>query len=459
MSIRYYRFLVCLVTLSLLVVPSGSVVLAQGQGNVTLPYDEIGEFTNASYEIRVPEGWNGVLLVYAHGYAFDAPPAAAAPGDPPISDFLEEYFLSQGYALAGSSYRNGGWAVKEGIQNTLALTNRFNGLIGKPNHTILWGFSMGSLIALDLLEHHTATFDGAVAACGPLAGAPVNWDIALAFGLAYDVAFGWPEEWGAVGDVRDDVDFERDVLPVFQTQLNPFDPAFQANLVRFDFMRRVVGLPSEEFLPDEEMGWLLLDMLFTTQFRGEIEARAGGPVAQNQDHVYWLPPADKAELDAYLGEGYSDNLLAAMNSRTTITAKQSARNYVERYSIPNGNLKRPVITLHNTVDGLVTPWNEVAFAQRVAGAGKGDLLVQTYADSVGHCNFTAPQLFAAVSAMHDWLATESRPDNNDWFPQEMGFDNDFTPQPVPFIPTSVGAASATEPAMPEGQMFLPAVAR
>lgn len=459
MSIRYQKILVYLVTLSLLVVPSGNAVLAQGQGTITLPYNEIGVFTNAEHEIRVPAAWNGVLLVYAHGYAFDAPPPAAAPGDPPINDLLEEYLLSQGYALVGSSYRNGGWAVKEGIQNTLALTNRFNGLIGKPDHTVLWGFSMGSLISLDLLEHHPATFDGAIVACGPLAGAPTNWDIALAMGLAYDVVFGWPQEWGTVGDVRDDVDFERDVLPVFQSQLNPFDQAFQANLVRFDFMRRVIGLPAEEFLPDEKMGWLLLDMLFTTQFRGEIEARAGGPVAENLDHGYWLSPADKAELDAYLGAGYTDTLLSAMNARTTITAKQSARNYVERYSIPSGNLKRPVITLHNTIDGLVTPWNEVAFAQRVVGVGKSDLLLQTYVDSVGHCNFTGEQLFAAVSAMHDWLATESRPDVGDWFTRNLGFDNDFTPQPVPFLPTSVSAASATGAAMPDEQMFLPAVAR
>ncbi len=459
MSNIMQKCLVCLVILSLLAVPSGGVVLAQGQGNLTLPYEETGEFTNAAYEIRVPEGWNGVLLVYAHGYAFDAPPPAAAPGEPPINDALEDFFLSHGYALAGSSYRNGGWAVKEGIQNTLALTNRFNGLIGKPDQTILWGFSMGSLISLDLLEHHTTTFDGAVAACGPLAGAPINWDIALALGLAYDVAFGWPQEWGTVGDVRDDVDFERDVLPVLQTQLNPFDAAFPANLVKFDFMRRVIGLPAEEFFPDEKMGWLLLDMLFTTQFRGEIEARARGPVAENLDHIYQLSPADIAELDAVLGEGVADGWLAAMNARTTITAKQSARNYVERYSVPSGNLRRPVITLHNTVDGLATPWNEVVFAQRVADAGRSDLLLQTYVNSVGHCAFTGEQLFVAVSAMHHWLATQSRPDVGAWFTEELGFDNDFTPQPVPFLPLSVGAAAVTEPAMPAQQVFLPAVTR
>ena len=82
MNALRFKLLVCLVVVSLLVIPSGHAALAQGQGNVTLPYNETGVFANAEYEIRVPAKWNGVLLVYAHGYAFDAPPPAAAPALP-----------------------------------------------------------------------------------------------------------------------------------------------------------------------------------------------------------------------------------------------------------------------------------------------------------------------------------------------------------------------------------------
>lgn len=464
MNTWYYKILAWLTAIALLVIPSGNAALAQGQGNVTLPFDETGVFTNAEYEIRVPVNWNGVLLVYAHGYAFDPPPPATAPGDPPFNDALEEFFLSQGYALAGSSYRNGGWAVKEGVQNTLAVTNRFNGLIGKPTHTILWGFSMGSLIAMELLNQHAANFDGAVASCGPLAGAPFNWDSALALAVAYDVMFGWPPDWGSVGDVRDDVDFEGDVLPVLAGLLNPYDDAFEANLIKFEFIRRVTGLPAEGFLPGEEMGWLFLDMLFTTQFRGELEARAGGPVAQNLDHLYWLSQSDKADMDFYLGDGVSDALLAAMNAHANITAKRSARNYIEKYSIPSGDLKRPVITMHNTVDGLAIPWNEVVFADKVAGAGKSDLLLPTYVDAVGHCNFTPMQMFLTVAAMHTWLASGVRPDPDTAFPPAAGFVNDVDDvlPPImapPFLPPTARAALIRDGATPDSQMFLPLLQR
>lgn len=456
-----YRLFACLVV-ALLILPSGGAAQAQGQGNVTFPYNETGVFTNAEYEIRVPENWNGVLLVYAHGYAFDAPPPAAAPGDPPLNEALEDFLLRQGYALAGSSYRKGGWAVKEGIQNTLALTNRFNGLFGRPNQTILWGFSMGSLIALELLDQHAPSFDGAVASCGPLAGAPVSWDSALALSLAYDVTFGWPQSWGTVGDVRDDVSFDADVLPVFADQLNPFAPAFPANVAKFEFIRRVIGLPSAEYLPGEGMGWLLVDMYFATQVRGELEARAGGPIAQNLDHEYVLSADDRAALESGFGftPAQLDFLLGGMNARRNIEAARPARNYISRYAVPSGDLKRPVITMHNTIDGLALPWNEVAFAQKVNAAGKSGLLLQTYVDAVGHCKFTGEQMFAGIAAMHTWLVTGMRPNPAAAFPPAYGFVNDvneidppLTAPPYDPVGLSVRAGATTS------NLFVPLVNR
>ena len=40
-------------------------------------------------------------------------------------------------------------------------------------------------------------------------------DASLAFGLAYDVTFGWPsDKWGPLEDVRDDLTFFGDVAPI-----------------------------------------------------------------------------------------------------------------------------------------------------------------------------------------------------------------------------------------------------
>jgi hypothetical protein len=131
---------------------------------VILPFEEEGVHDGAAYKICVPEEWNGTLIVYAHGYYADAslklaiPDPAIAPGFPSI----EEKLLEMGYALAGSSYSAAGWAVKEGIQDTIALISYFRDTFGKPKRTILWGCSMGGTIAIDIAEKHAGLIDGVV---------------------------------------------------------------------------------------------------------------------------------------------------------------------------------------------------------------------------------------------------------------------------------------------------------
>lgn len=390
-----------------------------------LPVNLEGTLNRADYKIRVPAAWNGTLLVYAHGYSADVPPPWAAPGYGPGESFL----LSMGYAIAGTSNRSGGWAVKEGIQNTLALTNFFKGHVGNPDRIILWGFSMGSVITFKSIEKYPGIYDGAIAGCAVGAGAAKNYDGALAIALAYDVTFDWPESWGSVGDVRDDLDFDTEVEPVlFGQVMNP------SNTGLFEFIRLVNDLPEEEFYTPPS-AWLFTDMFFVTQARAELERRAHGPVAQNLDHIYSLTPIEIAYLDSLLnplGVDVSD-LLAEMNARRDIEARLPSRKYLERYADYTGNLKRPVITIHTTVDGLVHVANEGVYRETVSAAGKEDLLVQVYTDSVGHCGFTSDQLYFTIKAMEDWLNTGTPPDPMDplIFPPIFGFVNDFEPPDWP----------------------------
>jgi len=73
--------------------------------------DLSGDLYGAPYRIRVPENWNGTLLVYAHGYRDRADHAGEVDNraaDLAPSAALEPVLLAQGYALAGSAYRNNG---------------------------------------------------------------------------------------------------------------------------------------------------------------------------------------------------------------------------------------------------------------------------------------------------------------------------------------------------------------
>ena len=397
------------------------VPICMSQAHVDLPVDLEGTLNRAQYKILVPANWNGTLLVYAHGYTSELLPPDAAPGE----EAGEEFLLSMGYALAGTANRDAGWAVKEGIQNTLALTNFFKGHVGKPYRVILWGFSMGSVITFKSIEKYPGIYDGAIAGCAVGAGAPLNYDGSLALALAYDVAFGWPASWGSVGDVRDDLDFNTEVFPfLFGQAINPLNSGL------FEFIRLVCDLPEEEFYSGSN--WLFTDMFFVTQARAELEQRAHGPVAQNLDHIYSLTPAEIAYLAALGVDVDATNaLLAAMNARTNIEARLPARKYLERYADYTGNLKRPVITIHTTIDGLVREANEGVYLETVSAAGKEEFLVQVFTDSVGHCTFEPLQLYQTVLAMEYWLDSGIKPGAG-YFPAGLDFVPGFVPPPWPF---------------------------
>ncbi len=415
--------LLALVALPLLFGGQGSQTVVPAQGEAM---ELEGVLNGAPYKIRVPADWNGTLLVYAHGYRDKADHpgeeddrhADAAPGGKPLEDFL----LSQGYAVAGSAYLDNGWAVKEGLSDTLALVSFFKGRVGEPRHTILWGFSMGSLIALKSAEDLANVYDGVIAGCAVGAGAPLTWDGAGVIALAYDVAFGIPASWGTFADVRDDLDFDTEVVPVLINQVTN-----QANFGRFEFIRLVNDLPAEEFY--DGSNWLFTDMFFVFEARAELERRAGGPIVQNVDHVYSLTDEEKAYL-ASLGVD-ADALLAEMNARTNVSAPPSARRYLENYAAYTGRIAVPVLTLHTTTDGLVPAAHESVYRELVARAGREALLRQVYTDAVGHCAFTPEQLVTVVRAMEFWLETGASP-GPEFFPEDLGFVPDFVPPRWPY---------------------------
>ncbi len=387
-----------------------------------------GDLDGAPYRIRVPANWNGTLLVYAHGYRdkadhpgeVDNRNADAAP-----NAALEAPLLAQGYALAGSAYRDNGWAVEEGVRDTKDLVKFFKSRVGKPEKTILWGFSLGSVITLDSMEQSSGTYDGAIAACAVGAGASRSWDNAGDLALAYDVVFGMPSSWGTPDDINDFIDFESQVFPKLLSEVNNF-----SNFGKYEFIRLVVGTPGSGLTPPANFypNWLFTDMFFATEARAELERRAGGHIVQNLDHEYTLTAAEKAYL-AGLGIN-ADALLVTLNDRRNISAQPSARNYLKRNADYKGKIKHPVLTLHTIIDPLVVVSQERAYAETVAAAGRSDLLFQTYTTGVGHCAFSGPQLLTVVNAMNNWVRTGTAPTAAN-FPATLGFAPTFVPPAFP----------------------------
>ena len=395
--------------------------------------DLSGEINGAPYRIRVPEVWNGTLLVFAHGYRDkadhpgeidnrDADVAAAAA--------LEAPLLAQGFALAGSAFKDNGWSIEDAIKDTKDLAVFFRENVAEPQRTIIWDVSFGAFVGFKSMEQFGGIYDGALCMCGEGSGATRTWDSGLVPYLAYDVVFGIPHSWGTVGEVRNDIDFETEVFAKLGPEISNI-----ANFPKFEFIRLVSGVPGQGLNPPPPLGffpgWVLTDFFFVTEARAELQRRAGGPFAQNLDQHYALTPAEKAYLAGIgLPTPVVDAWLSQMNARTNIEALPSARNYVRRNTDYNGKIKNPVLTMHTIIDPLTVVANESAYADLIASTGRQDLLFQTYTTGVGHCNFTGPQVLTAIGAIDLWVRTGVRPTAAS-FPAALGFNSAFVPPQFP----------------------------
>jgi hypothetical protein len=393
------------------------------------PLDLSGEINGAPYRIRVPDTWNGTLLVFAHGYRDKADHPGEVDNrtaDVAPSAALEAPLLAQGFALAGTAYKDNGWAIKDAIQDVKNLAVFFRENVAQPQHTILVAASLGTFVGFKSMEQFGGVYDGALCLCGAGAGATRLWDSGVPAYLAYDVIFGIPASWGTVGQVRNDLDFDTEVLAKLLPELSNI-----ANFPKFEFIRLVAKTPGRGITPPPPPGfypgWVVTDFFFLTEARAELQRRAGGPFVQNLDQNYTLTDAEKAYLASLgLPGPVVDAWLAQMNARRNIEAKQSARNYVRNNTNFNGKIQHPVLTVHTITDPLLVVANESAYAELVASQNREELLFQTYTTGVGHCNLTGPQILTAVNAIDLWVRTGVRP-TSALFPAVLGFNQAFVP--------------------------------
>jgi len=422
------RVLVALTLLSLL----SFSLIDRAPAAKAAPLDLSGEIHGAPFRIRVPEVWNGTLLIFAHGYRdkadhpgeIDNRNADVAP-----NAALEAPLLAQGFALAGSAYKDNGWAVGDAIQDTKDLALYFRENVAKPQRTIIVAVSLGTFVGYKSMEQFNGIFDGALCLCSVGAGATRLWDSGVPVYLAYDVIFGIPPSWGTVGEVRNDINFDTEVLAKLAPELSNI-----ANFPKFEFIRLVAKNPGRGITPPPPPaffpGWALTDFFFITEARAELQRRAGGPFVQNLDQEYTLTAAEKAYLAGIgLPTPVVDAWLSQMNARRDIEAKQSARNYVRNNTDFNGKIKNPILSVHTVIDPLLVVANESAYAELNASAGREELLFQTFIPGgIGHCAFTGPQVLTSIGAIDLWVRTGVRPTAAQ-FPPALGFNSSFVPPP------------------------------
>jgi rhodanese-related sulfurtransferase/pimeloyl-ACP methyl ester carboxylesterase len=121
-----------------------------------------GLLSGGHFVIRVPEVWNGMLLILCRGY------------DPnPVVDARTTFYLAQstpttrkGFAYAASSYGAGGYCISKAVNSTVEMTRYLISTFNITGKVFLIGASMGSTVALLLAEEYPDLYCGVLEISG-----------------------------------------------------------------------------------------------------------------------------------------------------------------------------------------------------------------------------------------------------------------------------------------------------
>ncbi len=371
----------------------------------------------ATYIISLPSIWNGTLLLYSHGYVSQGSlnPAQDV-GDPLTGAAL----LQQGYALAGSSYSQTGWALEQAFHDQIALLDYFDANCGQPTRTIAWGHSLGGIITAGLVQLFPDRFAGALPMCGVLAGGIGTWNQALDSAFAFNLLLA--------GNKLPVVDFTspsatsaafNQAEAILASAQN--SPQGQARTALVAALADIPGWftptspepASNDFAAQETNQFLWeskVDFFFAFFARAELEFRAHGNPSWNVGVNYTRQLAHSADRDEVraLYKQAGLNLtqdLETLNTAPRIASDTQAENYLNQFITFNGELNIPVLTMHTTGDGLVVNEDEQAYARVVHPGGDTSLLRQVFVHRAGHCAFTPAETLTALQTLIHRLDT------------------------------------------------------
>jgi alpha-beta hydrolase superfamily lysophospholipase len=396
----------------------------------------------ATWIADVPSDWNGVLLLYSHGFgplnAADAPDPASAAA-----------LLARGYALTGSSYDpNRSWwalqsAVRDQFQTIDAATT--TALPHPPGRVIAVGSSMGGLISAFEAQQGAGHIDGALSTCGIVAGGirlnnyQLDGEYVMAKLLAttpiqlvnffpdFNAGIATGFELQAVANQAQTTPQGRARLELAMAFLNatpdapgqPAPPLWDADAVE-----------AAQFASEFGGGFPII--AFVNAARPWIEMSAGGNASWTKGENFALLLAHSPYLFnvAKLYHEAGLNLfadLATLNAGANIPADPPAIASLQQTSVPSGRLQVPELDMHTIHDPLVPVEMENTYADAVRAAGSGSLFRQAFVDRYGHCAFSASEIVAGVEAINNRVTTGrwdsvAEPQKLEDFANSLGLD-------------------------------------
>ena len=389
-----------------------------------LPFDALpgaqaywGVHTGAGYRIEVPDNWNGDLVIWAHGFAGFG--LELFVDNHPLRPLL----ISQGYAWAASSYRRNDYDVTSGVQDTHALAKRFNGIVGKPDRVFMSGASMGGHIAAVTIEQYPNMYDGALAICGAMADFK-QFDYLMEFNVA-------AQQLGTGSSMYpvDAFTYITSTVPTIKANLEAFPSGWPLFLnPTGQNLKNLVELRTGGDRPNFDEAWFFWNafpefftgpgnFLFDLGTTDGTLARSPGLVGDNEGVVYHFDTDPALSTDEF---AFNNGVY-----RQTADPQARNRNGLAQVPVVTGDIRVPVITVHNIGDLFVPVHHEIEYAKRVAERGNDDLLVQRAVRGVGHCDISPTEFAGAFFDLVNWVEFGAKPAGDDWLTPATVADQSF----------------------------------
>jgi pimeloyl-ACP methyl ester carboxylesterase len=359
--------------------PNGT---ADTQGAVHLE-GEIGP--GALYSLDKPADWNGDLVLYMHGYT--------TPGSPislPNNGAIRDKLLGAGFAVAASSFSENGYAVPEAMRQTHQLRSLFVSRVAKPERVFLFGLSLGGIVGMELVEKFPQQYDGAFLASGVVGGTREEAKYISDTKVLFDQLYPNVHLGGLY-----------DPIPITEpnTQLiAPVVGAVQANPQGLGILQLVTRHPLAGNNGQEITTSLVTVLGFQMFGATDLMDRMHG-------HSFF----DNAGY-TYANAALPQSILGPLNTGVArFRSTADARAWMDHYGEPSGELRIPVLTIHNTRDPVVPFFHEALLADAVSARGFSDNLVQRSKNSYGHSAFTPDELLQNFQDLVHWVDTGVKP--------------------------------------------------
>ncbi|WP_197289393.1 hypothetical protein [Saccharothrix sp. NRRL B-16348] len=345
----------------------------------------------AFYAFAIPADWNGSLVVHAHG----GPDLAAPTADRPAED-LDRWAVAvhEGYALAGSSYRRGGYGTRMGAADTEHARELFARRFGEPRKTFLHGQSWGGNVAAKTIEAYDS-FDAALLTNGVLAGGSRGYDYRVDLRVVYQYYcrnHPRPDEpqyplW--MGLRADSTLTGAGLRARLQECTGYQSPPAERSAPQ---QRNLDDILAVTRIPESTLASHLTFATFT--FRDIVHHRLGGRNPFGNRGVRYTGSHDDAALNAGV-ERFSPTPSAARD--------------LSYDSDPTGAVSIPVVTVHAIGDPTAFVEHESAYRASRVGAGTAEHLVQAFTTETEHSALSDAEYAAALRALVTWESTGRKP--------------------------------------------------